>query len=121
MVPLEGRGWLLWTRRATARGESHSASASTQLLSDERAARHLHQRSRSCRARLLCICVGIDIDSGSRHDIYGEDGGSLVTDPLDGSLDPKLESSELPPLPSLPRQFWHGHEKGEIRDSSEEF
>lgn len=39
--------------------------------------------------------IGIDADGGSRHDVYGEGGGHFVVDPLDGSLNSKLGSSEL--------------------------
>ncbi|RWW37001.1 hypothetical protein BHE74_00057936 [Ensete ventricosum] len=88
-----GRGWLLWMKRVTTRGEGCSASMSTptQLPSGPFTALHLH--------------------GGDRRGIFGEDGGCLAANPLGGLLDQKMVSSELLLLPPLSRQFRHGQEK----------
>ncbi|RWW16428.1 hypothetical protein GW17_00019693 [Ensete ventricosum] len=65
-------------------------------------------------ARLsLDNCVSVDTNGGAHYDIYDEDGGCFVIDPLGRLLDPKLGSPELLWLPPLSHQFRHEHEEGE--------
>lgn len=92
---------------------------STQLSSNERVTRHLHQRRRRCTVASLDNYIDVDTDGGGHCGAYGEDGVYLTTNPLGRSLNPNIGSSELLSLPryrinfdmNMKKKRWEPHQR----------